>query len=109
MSLVVRLSPECCMSADGFITTAIYFTAGLLYLFGEESLTKIEIAETRANTQFHVDAPSLDCQAYFDDYLAGNFSMADLLSYVKIYTRLVKRLKTMRRDGDMFYCSPSWV
>ena len=107
----VRLSSECRMN-DGFSTTDLGFASGLLYLYGIESLNRIELVQTtraRAEAEFFIDAPSLDCQSYLSDYQSGQFPIGDLKTYCETYSRLVKWLKVMRKDNETSWTSPSWV
>lgn len=93
---------------DGFFTRDINFAAALGYTFGDESLTKIEFPE-QGVTNFYFDAPSLDCEEYYSEFKSGKFSISDLLSYVRSYTKLVSILKRMRKDGEDTWVSPSWI
>lgn len=93
---------------DGFTTSDVFFAAGLSYAFGDDALTKIEFPE-QGKTNFSFDAPSLDCQEYFTEFKAGTFAITDLMSYVRSYTRLIGRLKQMRKNGETEWCSPSWI
>jgi hypothetical protein len=98
------------MSFDGFVTTDLFFAVGLAYIFGEESLTKIELLPgTRDNTQLFFDAPSEDCSIYRQDFLAGKLAISDLMAYTMIYNKVIRILKMMRRDGDTEWTSESWV
>ena len=100
------------MALDGgSIATEIFFAAALLYVFGEESLLKVEFVETgrRRETHFHIDCPSLDAEAYWADWKSQQFAVTSLSDYTGIYSRLVGVCKQMRSDGVDMYCSPSWV
>jgi hypothetical protein len=90
------------------VTQDINFAAAIGYTFGDESLLKVDFPE-QGVTNFTFDAPSLDCQEYLSEFKAGTFAISDLMSYVKSYTKLVSRLKLMRRDGISSWASPSWI
>ncbi len=92
---------------DGFVTEDLDFACALLYLFGEDALTRIERAEFRGQ-KFYIDAPSLDCESYYADFKNGELAVSDLKSYMRTHVWVVRRLKEMQRDGHMEYCSPSW-
>ena len=95
---------------DGFVTTDLFFAVGLAYIFGENALTKIDlISGVRDTTNFVVDAPSLDCQEYHKEFESGQLAISDLMAYVKIYNKVSRILKTMRRDGETEWISPSWI
>ena len=95
---------------DGYVAKEVFFAAALMYVYGEEALTKIEIiAEPRRETHFHLDCPSLDVAEYLNDWKGKQFAITDLSSYTGIYSRLVKILKSMNQSGTDIWCSPSWV
>jgi hypothetical protein len=101
------------MSADGFQTTDIHFAAAMLYVFGEESLTKIEITPDgygrNRDVTLHIDAPSLDCAEYFKEFQAGELALSDLKSYIRTYTWITRTLRDMKKNGTTSWESPSWV
>lgn len=83
-----------------------------MYLFGEESLTRIESdTDDRGKRcrDYHLDVPSLDAQDYYNEYTAGNLSIADLKAYVNSYSRLNFICRQMHKSGDPSWTSPSWV
>ena len=92
---------------DGYQSKDIFFAVGLLYVFGEQALLKIE-TEGR-ETVYTLDAPSLDCSEFRTEYDAKTFAISDLATYVKIYNRVIQILKRMRASGDTVYCSPTWI
>jgi len=92
----------------------MFFAAGLCYVFGEESLTKIELigGDTRSrhqDRQFTLDVPSLDAAEYYQEFKEKKFAISDLFSFTLIYTGLTRRLKDMTRRGDVIWTSESWV
>jgi hypothetical protein len=101
------------MSADGFQTTDLHFAAAMLYTFTEDALTRIEITPDRfdryRNATFHIDAPSLDCSEYFKEFQSGELAISNLLSYVRTLTRLDRKVREMKRDGETSWVSDSWV
>src|SRR6266478_2231120 len=96
------------MSSDGYVTSDLFFACGLCYVFGDEALTKIEVVDHREK-RFTLDILSLDAEAYHDDFKAGNFAISDLKSYVRTYSWATRILKTMTRDGETEWMSPSWI
>ncbi|SRR6266481_8933463 len=96
------------MSRDGYTTSDLFFACGLCCVFGEESLTRIEFVD-HGEKHFVFDAPSIDCQAYYDDFKAGNFAISDLKSYGRTYSWRTRQLKVMQRDGETSWVSNSWV
>lgn len=99
------------MSVDGYVCKEVFFAAALMYVYGEEVLTKIEIVdgERRNETHFSLDIESLDAREYWADWEGKRFAITDLSTYTGIYSRLTKILKRMRFDGTDCWCSPAWV
>jgi hypothetical protein len=94
---------------DGFVTSEpVEVVAALLYLFGEDCVTRIVRDEYRGQT-FHIDAPSEDCKLYVLEFHAGTLTISDLKQYTRIYSNTIRQLKTMQRNGEMEYTSPSWI
>ena len=97
---------------DGFVTRHEYFAAFLMYLFGEECLTRIVSGTDDRGKRcrdLYLDVPSLDAQEYYSDYNAGNLTIADLKAYVNSYSRLNFICRQMHRANDQTWTSPSWV
>lgn len=100
------------MAADGFVARHEYFSAFLMYLFGDESLTRIENGiddRGKRCRDFYFDVPSLDAEAYLTDYTAGNLSIADLKAWVTSYSRLNFICRQMHKNGDSTWTSTSWA
>lgn len=93
---------------DGYQTTDLAMVCALLYIYSEDALTRIERDATRGQT-FFLDAPSLDCQSYAQDFTNGELAISDLKSFMRIYDFMVRKLKAMRANGDLSWCSPAWV
>jgi hypothetical protein len=93
---------------DGYQTGDLALACALLYIYSEDALTRIERDPVRGQT-FHLDIASLDGYAYADDFQKGQLAISDLKAYQRTYDFMVRRLKTMRNNGEMSWCSPSWV
>lgn len=98
------------MANDGFTTDDTNFAAALLYVFGQDALTRIE-HYGYTGRKFFIDAPSLDCgeTGYLHDYQTGQFNISDLKEYNRIQNWLIQRLKSMQKQGHTEWSSPSWV
>jgi len=96
------------MSCDGYTTGDIAFASALMYVFGDESLTKIAVVDYREK-HFVLDAPSLDCQSYLEDFKAGNFAISDLKSYMRTYDWITRILRDMRKKSETEWVSNSWI
>jgi hypothetical protein len=87
------------VSADIFITTEMGFAGFLCYLFGDESLIRIELNDTRkASFTFHV--PSLDAEEYLREYHAGQLAISDYKDAVGRQTQVGRLLRDMNRSGQ---------
>jgi hypothetical protein len=85
------------MSADSFVSNELFFSAFCAYLFGCESLVRVEIPETgRPKWTFNI--PSLDAEEYRTEFREGRLQIADLKAYTHAYSDLTVRLKEMNRD-----------
>src|SRR5260370_35639044 len=97
------------MRSDGYQTSDLAFACALLYVFGEDSLLRIERDQVRGQT-FFIDAPSFDCQSYFDEWTSSEgLAISNLKAYFRIYDFIVRRLKDLQRRGETGWCSESWV
>jgi hypothetical protein len=94
---------------DGFVVNRTDVAAALIYVHGSESLTRIVLDPEKREQMFHIDAPSLDCEAYLADFDNGCFSISDLKDYLRMYSWLVNKLKAMQKFGHTEWCSESWV
>jgi len=90
------------MSADCFVTTEMGFAGFLCYLFGDESLIRIELNDTRKAT-FHFHAPSLDCEEYLREYHAGQLAITDYKDAVGRQTQVGRMLRDMNRSGKTLW------
>jgi hypothetical protein len=103
------------MSNDGYIADDIWFAACLMYLFGEQSLTKIEVSKSPEfhrhcrEVKLHLDIPSLDAQEYYKEFKAGALAISDLKSYIRTYTWITRILRDMERKTESVWVSPAWV
>ena len=108
--------------SDGYTTTNEWFAAFLMFLFGEECLTRVtsELGERDARSKyastgnryvkrFYCDVPSFDAQSYHEELKAGTLAISDLNAFATQYSRLNRILRDMRRDNEDSWCSPSWV
>jgi len=87
------------MSADVFVTTEMGFAGFLCYLFGDESLIRIELNDTRkASFTFHV--PSLDAEEYLREYHAGQLAISDYKDAVGRQTQLGRLLRKLNSTGE---------
>jgi len=83
---------------DGFVTDNVFFAAALCYLYGEESLLKIEFVNRQK--RFHLDCPSFDGEEYLREFKSGTLAISDLLAYSRTYNLLMKTLWQMNKDND---------
>jgi hypothetical protein len=103
------------LSADGYISDDLWFGTSMMYLFGEDALTKIETILPEDDyrhqrlVKLHLDIPSLDAIGYLEDFKAGTLAISDLKSFVRTYTWITRILRDMRRSGESVWHSPSWV
>jgi hypothetical protein len=87
------------VSADTFVTKDLCFAGFLSYLFGDESLLKIEFDERRkASFTFHV--PSLDAEEYLREYHAGTLAIADLKDFWGRNVQLGRLVREMNRSNQ---------
>jgi hypothetical protein len=97
---------------DGYATRHEGFAAFLTYLFGEECLTQIVSGTDDRGKRcrdFHCDVPSLDAQEYYEEFNAGNLAITDLRAFINSHSRLNFICRTMHKNGDSTWTSPSWV
>ena len=89
---------------DGFVTDKAVLAALIAYLYGWESILKIETN----GPQFHCDAPSEDCRILEEELQKGETTVL-LNQYINTYTRLTGVLKKLHRTGESAYVSSAWV
>jgi hypothetical protein len=100
---------------DGYIADDLWFAAAMMYVFGEESLTKIEVAQPDEfhhhcrEVKLHLDIPSLDAGEYYEEFKAGALAISDLKSFVRTYTWITRILRDMRRKAESVWVSPAWI
>ena len=87
------------MSADGFVTNEICFAGFLCYLFGDESLIRIEFDERRKAT-FHFHVPSLDAEEYLREFHAGDLAIADLKDLWGRQVQVGRLVRNLNRSGQ---------
>jgi hypothetical protein len=92
---------------DGYTTNDLVLGCALLYLYGENSLLRIERDPVRGQT-LQIDCQSLDADEYFNEFKEGRLAISDLRTYMRIYDTLIRRLKDMQRRGDLSWCSEAW-
>jgi hypothetical protein len=90
------------VSADVFITTEMGFAGFLCYLFGDESLIRIELDDIRRAT-FHFHAPSLDCEEYLREYHAGQLAISDYREAIGHHTQVGRLLRDINRSGKTIW------
>ncbi|SRR6266436_749503 len=93
---------------DGYLTGDLWFACAVMYVFGDESLTKITVVDYREK-HFVIDAPSLDCQAYYDDFKNGILAISDLKSFMRTYDHVNRILRDMRKKSETEWVSNSWI
>ena len=87
------------VSADTFVTKELCFAGFLSYLFGDESLLRIDFDERRkASFTFHV--PSLDAEEYLREYHAGTLAIADLKDFWARNVQLGRLVRDMNRSDQ---------
>ena len=98
---------------DGFQTTDVFFVAAMLYVYTEDALLKVEVTPDRfgrdRNATYTLDIPSHEAQKYRAEFDRGELAITDLLSYVRTYTWLTRKLRAMRKNGETSYCGPAWI
>ena len=100
---------------DGYIADDLWFGAAMMYLFGEESLTKIEVNQSEEfhkhcrEVLLHLDIPSLDAHEYHKEFKAGTLAVSDLKSYIRTYTWITRILRDMRRKTESVWVSPARI
>jgi hypothetical protein len=99
---------------DGFSTVDIHFCAAMMYLFGDEALTKITAEEDvkqrgRTLKTFHLDIPSLDAFEYQKDFQEGRLAISDLKSYVRSHSWITHCMGIMNRKHESAWVSPAWI
>src|SRR5258708_27130531 len=92
------------MSADTFLTQQIVFCAAMLYVFGEEALSQIQLDDGKPT--FSLTVPSLDAEEYFNEFRTGRLAISDLKSYSQIYANLTHGLKEMNRREELVWLAP---
>jgi len=93
-------------------TTDTFFAAALQYLWGEDSLTRIETTQTdygRDTPTFTLDVPSDEAEELLKTFQDGELAISDLKSWARTYTWLTRRLREMKKRGETSYMSPSWI
>jgi hypothetical protein len=93
---------------DGFVTTTIGFAAALAYIFGWESLVRIEDNEDRTQ-RFHFDIPSLDAEEFRKEFEGGELNISDAKSLIENFSHIARTVKEMRKRNEASWCSRSWV
>jgi hypothetical protein len=91
---------------DGFVTDHAMFAAVLCYVFSTEALIKIDLIDFKP--QFTLDAPSIDCDEYLKEYLAGTLAVADAQSLFTSYLMIMATVRKMRSDKRDSWVSLSW-
>jgi len=87
------------MSADSFVTSEICFAGFLSYLFGDESLVRIDFDERKkAAFTFHI--PSLDAEEYLREYHAGTLAITDLKNFWGQHVQVSRLVREMNRNGQ---------
>jgi hypothetical protein len=87
------------VSVDTFVTKELCFAGFLSYLFGDESLVRIDFDERRkASFTFHV--PSLDAEEYLREYHAGTLAIADLKEFWGRNVQLGRLVRDMNRSDQ---------
>lgn len=94
-------------------TTDIFFASAMLYVYTEDALLKIDVTPDRfgrdRNAAYTLDIPSSEATEYKAQFDRGELAITNLLSYVRTYTWLTRKLREMRTRGETSYCSPAWV
>jgi hypothetical protein len=94
---------------DGFTTNDIWFATAMMYVFGDEALTKMTNQAAERLKAFHLDIPSLDAEDYYREYQAGTFAISDLKAFTRSYSTVVKCMKDMMKSGQPVWVSPAWI
>ena len=96
------------MSNSSYHSDDMWFVAFLAYLFGEDSLTRIELDE-RGKATFQLSVSQQEATEYHDNFECKNLAIADLMTYCRTYAWIAKRIRDMKKRGQTSYCSPSWI
>jgi hypothetical protein len=93
---------------DGFQTDHTFFCAAMVYTFGIEALTRIEM-EPGYRAVFFLDIPTSEAAEYRREFDAGTFAISDLKTYLYNHSQVTRIVKDMQRRGESSWCSPSWI
>jgi hypothetical protein len=96
------------MSNSSYRSDDLWFVSVLAYLFGEDSLTRIEL-DQRGKAMFYMSVPELDAIEYRREFDGKILAISDLMTYSRTYAWIAKRIRDMKRTGQTSYCSPSWI
>ena len=94
---------------DNYSTTTMGFAAVLAYVYGVDSLVRVEDDVTNKGQEFHFNIPSLDAEEFKKEYDRGELNISDAKTLIAIFSRIGQTLKKMRREGTTSFCSPSWI
>jgi hypothetical protein len=85
-----------------------WFCAAVQYVYGEEVLVRIDNKLNEWNRDqptFTMEVPDAkEIGVMQTDFQKGDLAISDLKSYVRTYTFLLRRLREMRKAGQM-----TWV
>lgn len=85
----------------------IWFVSSVLYVYGEEILTRIDNKQNQWNRDaptFHLEVPDAgEIKVLQQDFQNGTLAISDLKAYVRIFTFLTRRLRDMRKRGETIW------
>lgn len=96
------------MQLETVTTGDIYFCSAVLFVYGEEVLTRIDTRQNQWDRDvptFTVEVPDAkEIGVLQNDFQNGTLAISDLKSWIRTFTFLTRRLRDMRKRGET-----SWV
>src|ERR1039458_1550950 len=95
------------LARDGYVTDDLFFAVTLAYLYGFDSILKID-ATISSRILFTLDIESEDCKILAGDFERGDVSVQPKV-FCQIYSRVTKKLRDIQRMDDGIWTSPAWI
>jgi hypothetical protein len=95
-----------------FETSDVWTCIVLVYLYGIDSLAKIEDQELpnrRRLTTYSLAVPSEDAKIVQQEYESGQLALSDAKAFVAAYRQINSTQRHMREHGESQWVSERWI
>jgi len=95
-----------------FETSDVWTCSVLVYLYGIDSLAKIEdqeLTNRRRLTTHSLAVPSEDAKIVQQEYGSGQLALSDAKAFVAAYLQINSTQRRMRERGESQWVSERWV